>query len=128
MAKIIKELYFSTPNRPGELFKVAKAFGKARINILDMCSCEQGRKRCEVCLNTSNNLKAWSILRELGYRPHVTQAIAFNLPNRAGRLAPVLQRLARRHINIKECEFTTAGNRVEVVLSTNKNKKAARIL
>ena len=128
MAKIIQELYFSTRNKPGELFKVAQAFKKAKINILDMCSCEQGRKRCEVCINTTNNLKAKNVLRQLGFKPHVTQAIVFNLPNRAGRLAPVLQKLARRRINIKECEFTTAGNRVEVLLNTNKNKKAARIL
>ena len=45
MAKIIKELYFFTPNKPGKLAEIAKAFAKARVNILDLCSCEQGRKR-----------------------------------------------------------------------------------
>ncbi|GEM_PF-2546021 len=128
MAKIIQELYFSTRNKPGELFKVAQAFKKAKINILDMCSCEQGKKRCEVCINTNNNIKARNVLRQLGFRPHVKQAVVFNLSNRPGRLAPVLQKLAKRRINIKECEFTSAGNRVEVLLNTNKNKRVARIL
>lgn len=128
MAKLINEIYFQTPNRPGVLADVMKQLAKAKIKILNLHSCGQGR-RGEVVLTTTNDMKAKSIIRHLGYKPKSSQFIDLTVPAKVGRLAPILNRLAKRNINVTECLFTNPGNKkVEVLLCTNRNKKAARIL
>jgi len=128
MAKIINEIYFMTPNRPGVLAQVTKELGRAKIKILNMHSCGVGR-RGEVFLTTNNDLRAKQIIRHLGYRPKSSQFIDLVVKAKAGKLSPILNRLAKNKINVTECLFTNPGaNKVEVLLCTNRNRKAARIL
>lgn len=128
MAKLINEIYFRTPNRPGVLAQVSQELGRAKIKILNMHSNGAGR-RGEVFLMTNNDLKAKQIIRHLGYKPKTSQFIDLVVKAKAGRLTPILNRLAKNRINVTECLFTNPGaNKVEVLICTNKNRRAARIL
>lgn len=128
MAKFVSQFTFKTPNRPGVLAEIAKAMGKNKINILSICSCGEG-KRGEVTLSTTNNPKAKPILKKLGYRPKEHKYITLNVTNRPGRLAPILNRLAKARVNVTSCLFTSGNAKsVGVLLNTNKNKKVARML
>lgn len=128
MAQVINQFYFETPNRPGVLAEIAQAMGKNHINILHMSTRGEG-KRGWVYVSTSNDWRAASILRDLGYQPKGESVIAFKVANRAGRLAPFLRKLADAHINVTSLFFTSgpAGN-VTVLLDSNNNRRAASLL
>ena len=126
MAKKVKELQFSTPNKVGVLSKVTGALKKARVNILHMWACGEG-SRGSFGIVASNNACAKKALRSLGFSAKEKEILVANLPNKVGALAKVADRLARARVNVTCVSATSAGNRVSVLLGTRNNKKAQRI-
>ena len=127
MAKIVRELVFSTPNRIGILSRVSDALKSAGVNILHATACCEGSSGY-FCLVTSNNNRAVSALKKIGIRPRQQKALLVSLRNRSGALAQKARRLAKAKINVKGISATSAGNRVSLVLRTNNDAKAARLV
>lgn len=128
MAKFISQLYFQTPHRHGVIASIAKVLGRKKINILAL-EAHTRNNRGQIFMSTSDDAEAKKILMELGYRPKLLQALSINVANKAGRLAPVLLKLAKATVTLNSCFLTCDKNRTaEVILNTNNNKKAAKIL
>ena len=125
MAKKVKELQFSTPNRVGMLAEVTAALQKARVNILHMWACGEGSKG-HFGLVTSSNAKAKKTLKALGISSKESEILVLNLRNRVGALAKAAKKLAKAKINVTCVSATSAGNRVALLLNTRNNRKAQR--
>ena len=126
MAKKLKELQFSTPNKVGVLSKVTGALKKARVNILHMWACGEG-SRGFFGIVTSNNARAKKALKGLGFSSKEKEILVSTLPNRMGAFAKVADKLAKAKVNVTCVSATSAGNRVAVLLGTRNNKKAQRL-
>ena len=129
MAKVLKELQFSTPNKTGVLSKVTDALKKARVNLEQAWACGEGSKGY-FGIVTSNNAKARKALKKLGVRKFSEKDVLMvSLPNRVGALSRVATKLAKKGIGITCLSATSAGkNRVGVLLGTRNNKKASRLI
>lgn len=129
MAKLVNEIYFSAPHRPGVLASVSEALGKNKVNILHLGACGSGKKG-EVGLVTNKDAKAMAVLRKLGYKPKKDKVVLVSMGNKAGASARYFKKLAKAKVNVKSCMATTGGgsSRVSVILDTNNNRKAARVL
>lgn len=127
MAKIVKELHFTTSNRVGVLSKVTNALKKARVNLVHAWACGEGG-RGYFGLVTNSNARAKKALAKLGYRATEKESLIVTLPNKPGALARVADRLARARLSVTCVSATSAGNRVSVLINTTNNKKARRVI
>ena len=127
MAKKVTELQFTTPNRPGVLSKISHALKAARVNILHVWGCGEGSKAC-LGVVTSNNARAKQALKKMGIRTKEKALLLTQMPNRAGVLARMADKLAKARVNITSLSATTGGRRVAVLLNTSNNGKASRLL
>jgi len=127
MAKKMKELQFSTPNRVGVLASVTDAFKKARVNILEIWACGEGSKACFGVV-TDRNAAAKQALKKLGIKTSEKEVLISNLTNKVGSLAAFSRKLAKAKINITCLSATTNGKRASVLFGTNKNNRAQRLV
>jgi len=128
MAKLVNQIYFSAPHRPGVLASVSQALGENKVNILHLGACGRGKKG-EVGLITNKDVKAMSVLRKLGYKPKKDKVVLVSMGNKAGAATQYFKKLAKAKLNVKGCMATTGGgSRVSVIINTNNNRKAARVL
>ena len=127
MAKRVKELQFSTPNKVGVLADITQALQKAGVNILQIWACGEGSKAC-FGMVTSRNEAAKKILKKWRITPKEKEMLILNLQNKVGSLARVSKKLAKAKINITCLAATTQGKRASVLIDTNQNKKAARLV
>ena len=127
MAKKLKELQFSVPNRVGALARVTEVLKNARVNLLHLWACGEGSEGC-FGMVTSNNAAAKRALKKLRISTKEKDVLVVSLPNRAGALDRVAKKLARGKVNIHCLMATSSGGRVAVVLGTRNNTKAARIV
>ena len=67
-------------------------------------------------------------LKKIGISAVEKEALVINLPNKAGALAKVADRLTAAKVNITCFTATTGGNNVSVVLNTKNNKKAKSLV
>ncbi len=127
MAKKVKELQFSTPNKVGVLSKVSNALKNAGVNILHIWGCGDGATG-HFGIVTNNNAKAKKALKTLKINAAEKEILAIDLPNKKGVLASVADKLAKGKVNITCLSATTGGSRVTVVFNTKNNKKAQRLV
>lgn len=127
MAKRVKELQFSTPNKVGVLSKVSRVLKDAGVNILHIWGCGEGATG-HFGIVTSNNTKAKKALKSLKIHTAEKEILAVNLPNKKGVLANVADKLAKAKVNITCLSATTGGSRVTVIFNTKNNKKAQRLV
>jgi len=128
MAKLVNEIKFSAPHKKGVLASINQALGENSVNIVHLGACGSGKKAW-VNLVTNRDPKAMAVLRRLGYKPKAEKVVLLNITNKAGKGVPYFNRLAKAGINIKSVMATSSGgNRVSVILNTNNNRKAVRVL
>ncbi len=127
MAKKLKELQFSVPNKIGTLCKVTCLLKQARVNLLHAWACGEGKKGF-FGIVTSNNAKARAALKKMKIACTEKEILVVNLPNKVGALDRVAEKLAKAGVNITCLSATSGGNRVAVLLATKNNKKAARVV
>jgi len=127
MAKRVKELEFSVPNKIGALAKISTALEKGKVNILHVWACGEGPKAC-FDMVTNSNAKAKKILKKHGIKTSEKELLVLNLTHKVGSLARVARKLAKAKVNITCLSATTSGKRAAVLLSTNQNSKAARLV
>ncbi len=126
MAKKVKELHFSVPNKVGTLYKITQALKKARVNILHAWACGEGATG-HFGLITSSNSKAKRALKKLGIRTSEKDILVVSMANKVGALDRVAARLAKAKVNITCVSATSGGGRVSVLINTRNNAKAARV-
>ncbi len=116
-------------NKPGVLAQVLGEFARAKINIIAMTmmdTVEHGVMRVVFVAPK----KAKEVLSRLSMPYNETEVLCVNLDNRAGALAVVAEKLARKHINISYayCTAGAKGGRTTGVLKVADVKKAMKIL
>ena len=132
MAKVTEatELLCVIPNKPGKVAGIAKAVSKTRTNIVAMMSwlsaTDPDKSYCKII--TSNTPKTVQAMKKLGYEVKKYTVLIVNLPNRPGAFYPIAQKIADAGININYQYATTGGKKGQVVLSTNNDHKAMRII
>jgi hypothetical protein len=125
MARKVKELQFTVPNRVGMLGRVTQALKRARVNILHIWAYSAGPKGYFGVV-TSSNAKAKAALRKLGVASKESDVLVLGLSNRVGALDRVAQKLARSNVDVEYLSATSAGKRTSVLFSTRNNTKARR--
>ena len=127
MAKRMKELQFTVPNKVGVLSKVTAVLKAAKVNILHAWACGEGATGY-FGLVTSNNARARKALAKIGVKAGEKDVLVLTLSNRVGALDRAARRLAKAKVNITCLSATSAGGRVAVLFNTRNNKKAQRLV
>ncbi len=118
------ELHVITPNEPGILGRVLGTLANAGVNLraLSVFSHEEeGHFR----LLTSNNKKAETALRSLGYKVKTNRVITVEISDRIGAGAEIGALLGNAVIDIEYCYGSSTGTgRAILVFKTNNIKKS----
>jgi len=124
----VKELVVDCPNRPGELAKVTRVLGEAKVNILGF-QCGTMGAEGQVRLVVDNAKNAMKALQRAGHSCTEHDVLHVELPHRPGGLASFAGKLAAKSINI-DYGYTTAsrkGKFAGVVVGVSAIEQAARI-
>ncbi len=127
MAKIIKEIQFSLPNKVGGLKEITDALKAEKVNILHMVAWVE-EKQAFVNLVTDNNSGAKKALEKLGISTSEKELLEVMLENKVGSLNEVAAKLSKAGIDITCLSATSAGAKVAVLLHTDNNAKAATLV
>jgi len=132
MPKVTKttELWCNIPNHIGVVAGITRAIAETRTNILATASWVSSTTPTKgyYKMVTTNNPKAATALKNLGYDVKKTDVLVVDLPNRSGSFYPVAQRIAEAGININYHYATTTGPKGQIILSTNNNNKAMQLI
>ncbi|MBI2095999.1 MAG: hypothetical protein HYT89_07520 [Candidatus Omnitrophica bacterium] len=127
MAKQVRELQFTVPNKVGALSGITGALKTAKVNILHAWACGEG-KSGYFGLVTSDNARAKKALARIGIKAGEKEALVLTLANRVGALDRAARLLANAKVDITCLSATSAGGRVAVLLGTKNNAKARRLV
>jgi len=126
--KLETELEVITPNEPGILGRVLGTMANAGVNLRAMSVStlpEGGRFR----LLTSDNKKAETALRTLGYKVKSQQVLTVEISDRIGAGAEIGALLGNAVIDIQTAYASSTGkSSILLVFQTNANKKAYETL
>ncbi len=118
------ELHVVTPNEPGILGRVLGTLANAGLNLRALNAYSQG-KEGHFLLITSNNGKAETALRSLGYKVKSGKVLTVEIGDRIGAGAEVGALLGNAVIDIDHCYGSSAGTgRALLVFKTSNTKKA----
>ena len=95
----VKQLTVPCENRPGELARVAKVLGDARVNILSCLTTTSGNQGATHVIVDDMN-KAKKALEGAGLPYTEADVLQVELPNTPGALAKFAAKLAARGVNI----------------------------
>ncbi len=127
--KTAKEFTVWGRNRPGNLARIARAFGDAKINISALAASE-ARGRSPVHLIADDPAKARAVLKGLGLRFAEETVLVLNLTDKPGALGRAAQKLAAARVNINYGYATAApgASRATIVLAVSNLARARRAL
>ncbi|QOJ15665.1 MAG: ACT domain-containing protein [Planctomycetia bacterium] len=116
-------------NKPGVLSRVCHRLAQAKVNIIGMTmmdSTEHGVLR----VVTNDIAGARAALSDLDLPNNETQVLVATLPNRAGALADVVERLAESHVNVNYAYCTTGapGGKTLGIFKVSDIPKATAVL
>ncbi len=127
-AKKVKQLSFSMPNRAGLLSEVATAVAAAKVNIYAICAYEQ-EENAYFILTTDSIAKSKKALTKLKIKTKEDEVVVVEMPNKAGELQKIVEKIADAGININYMYGTTGTGRVSVcIFKTSDNRKAVRVI
>ena len=122
------ELHVVTPNEPGLLGRVLGTLANAGVNLRALSVFTKDAEG-HFLLITSDNKKAETALRSLGYKVKSRQALVVEISDRIGAGAEIGALLGNAVIDIESCYGSTAGKgRALLIFQTNNNKKAYETL
>jgi hypothetical protein len=127
MAKV-RQLTVPCENRPGELARIAKVLGDAKVNILGCFTTTSGTEGT-TDLVTDNVQKAKKALDAAGLSYSEADVLQVELPNTAGTLGQFAGKLGDKGINITRAYQTTVkgSRKASVVLAVSDLEKAGRV-
>jgi hypothetical protein len=118
------ELHVVTPNDPGILGRVLGTLANAGVNLRALsvfAHDSEGHFR----LLTSDNKKAETALRSLGYKVKINKVVAVEISDRIGAGAEIGALLGTAIIDVEYCYGSSSGKGTALlVFKTNNNKKA----
>jgi hypothetical protein len=116
----VKQITAWVESKPGELGRIAEAFGKAKINI-SAITCWSADSESPVHLLVSSPAKAKKVLQELGVRVTEEEVLRVSLPDNPGALGEVSVRLGAENINIEYAyaSVPTGGKKADLILSVS---------
>jgi len=127
MAKV-KQLTVTCKNRPGELARIAKVLGDAKVNVLS-CLTTTSEEEGATYLVVDNVNKAKKALDAADLPYGETDVLQVELPNTPGALGQFAGKLADKGINITLAYQTSVKGykKASVVLAVSDMEKAARV-
>ncbi len=128
MAKA-KQLTVWVESKPGELGRVAKALGDAKVNITAF-ACYGAAGESPVRLQVSSPAKAKKVLEGLGVRVTEEEVVRLTLPDKPGKLGEVGQRLGQANINVEYGYGTVGkgGKKADIALGVSDIAAATKAL
>ena len=116
-------------NKPGVLAKVLTEFADAKINLVAMTMMDSYEHGVMRTVGASRE-KIRKLLEKLNLQYSETDVLSVNLPNKAGALADITQKLSEAHINIAYayCTAGARGGRTTGILKVSDVKKAMKVL
>lgn len=127
-AKIVDELVVVTPNEVGTLGEITDGLVSAGIGIIHLCAYVKGGQGHFMVI-TSDNERAASLMKEMGYEINKTQTIEIEFENKPGTLAPIAKRLGDNGIDIEYIFGTSAdGGKVLGIMTTSDNQMALELI
>lgn len=128
MAKA-KQITAWVDSTPGQLGRIARVLGDAKINITAFTAYGTGGES-PIRLQVSSPTKAKKLLEGLGVRVTEEEVLRLTLPDKPGTLGEVGSRLGQANINVDYGYATVgkAGKKVDVVLGVSDLAGAAKAL
>lgn len=127
-ARKVKQLSFTMPDRAGLLSEVTSAIAGAKVNITSICAYGM-ENTAYFILTTESNAKAKKALAQLGVTVEEKDAIAVEMPNKAGELEKVAKRIAEAGIYINYIYGTAGpGKTSTCIIMTADNPKAIKVV
>jgi hypothetical protein len=128
MAKV-KQLTAWVESKPGELGRIAKALGEAKVDI-SAFACWSAGTESPIHLLVTSPAKAKKVLQGLGVRITEEEVIRVTLPDKPGALGEVGVRLGAGNINIEYAYASVAagGKKADLVLSVSDVAGASKAL
>ena len=125
MAKT-KQFTITIDNQPGAVARIAKTLGEAKVNILSLLGTAQGAAGI-VQLIAEDPRRAKKALDGARISYQETPAEIYDLPNKPGALAQVLDKLAAKGVNLNSIHATAAkgGKKAVIVYAAEVAAKAA---
>jgi len=125
MAKT-KQFTIAVDNQPGAVARIAKTLGEAKVNILSLLGTAQGAAGI-VQLIAEDARRAKKALDGARISYQETPAEIYDLPNKPGALAQVLDKLAAKGVNLNSIHATAAkgGKKAVIVYAAEVVAKAA---
>ncbi|MFZ0521587.1 MAG: hypothetical protein WAL95_11225 [Candidatus Acidiferrales bacterium] len=117
MAKT-KQFTITIENHPGAVAAIVQRLGSAKVNILALLGTAQGTSGA-VELVVEDPRRAKKVLDEAGLAYRKTTAEEYELQNKPGALAQVLDKLAAKGVNLNSiCATAAKGGKKAVLVYT----------
>jgi hypothetical protein len=128
MAKA-KQLTVWVESRPGQLGRISKALGAAKVNITGF-TCYGLTGESPVRLQVSSPAKAIKVLQDVGVRITEEEVLRLTLPDKPGALGEVATRLGDANVNLEYAyaAVTKGGKKTDLVLGVSDLAAATRAL
>ena len=128
MAKA-KQITAWVESTPGQLGRIAKALGDAKVNVTAFTAYGTGGES-PIRMQVSSPAKAKKILQELGLRVTEEEVLRLTLADKPGMLGEVGSRLGKAGINADYAYGSVAkgGKKADVVLGVSDLAGAAKAL
>ena len=126
--KLETELHVITPNEPGILGRVLGTLANSGVNLLAL-QARSVKAKGVFLLLTSDNKKAKTCLKALGYEVTTNEVLTVLMDDRVGAGAEIGALLGNAVIDIHYCYGSSAGmGKALLVFKTSDNKKALETL
>lgn len=115
-----KQLTAWVESTPGQLGRIAKALGDAKVNITAFTAYGTGGES-PIRLQVSSPAKAKKVLQDLGLRTTEEEVLRVTVADKPGLLGEIGARLGQASINVDYAYATVAkgGRKVDVVLGVS---------
>ena len=127
----IKQITAWVESKPGELGRITKALGEAKLNItaLGAYTVPAGGE-CPIGLQVSSPARAKKVLEKLGVRITEAEVLRITVPDKPGVLGEIGTRLGQANINIDYAYATTTkgSRKSDVVLAVSDLAAATKAL
>lgn len=122
--KLELELHVITPNEPGILGRVLGTLANSKVNLKAL-KARSVKDKGVFMLLTSDNKKAETCLKALGYKVTTNEVVTVLMDDRIGAGAEIGALLGNAVIDIDYCYGSSAGvGKALLVFKTSDNKKA----
>jgi len=122
--KLESELHVITPNEPGILGRVLGTLANSKVNLKAL-KARSVKDKGVFLLLTSDNKKAKTCLKALGYKVTTNEVVTVLMDDRIGAGAEIGALLGNAVVDIDYCYGSSAGmGKALLVFKTSDNKKA----